>query len=133
MLNYVLRSPMTWWSVGITSLVFGIVMIAKTFSLPAFVDTALLALLFLAMALSMLGILFDIAPPSVTRLEVAWANRNAGVLYTVPVVFEEEKALPPILNRVVAHSDDGGKRHRLRSSELSALRASVRGVSPFVA
>jgi hypothetical protein len=33
------------------------------------------------------------------------------VLYTVPVTFNEGKALPPTFNRVVTRSDDGGICH----------------------
>lgn len=125
MLSYVLRSPMTIWSFAAPAVVFlaGAILGALIGSLPPFLTTIETALLVLALALSALAVLLNVAPPSITKREVKWANDNASVLYTTPITFEEVDFIPPLLTRVAAYRDDGGLRRRLPSWELRALRA----------
>ncbi|MDK4741350.1 hypothetical protein QA648_22335 (plasmid) [Rhizobium sp. CB3171] len=125
MLNYMLRSPMTVWSMAAPAVVFlaGAILGALMGPLPPFVMTVEFALLALTMALSALAALLSVAPPSITRREVRWANENAAILYTIPVTFEEVDFIPPLLSRVAAYRDDDGTRRRVPSYELRALRA----------
>ncbi|APO70644.1 hypothetical protein IE4872_PD00101 (plasmid) [Rhizobium gallicum] len=57
----------------------------------------------LGLTLTVFGVLFDVAPPFVTKREVDWSNRNASVRHTSPVTFEEADFMPPLLTRVAGH------------------------------
>ncbi|MCZ7448190.1 hypothetical protein [Rhizobium rhizogenes] len=120
-LKYVLKSPMTWWSMTPPVVVFCItVFVKQAIDAPAFFDTISIALLALAFFLSILAAFFQVAPSSVTSREVKWANRNAAALYKIPITFEEVDFVPPLLTRVAAFS--GGKRERLSVGQLRLLR-----------
>lgn len=87
MLNYGLRSPMTLWSIGITSSALLIIAVAGAmFGSPLqFLSHSPTCLVVLGNVPVDARDAVQLAPPFITKQEVDWANRNASILYTVLV------------------------------------------------
>ncbi|AYD05035.1 hypothetical protein G6L94_33440 [Agrobacterium rhizogenes] len=116
---YSLMGPLMTWVAFIIAIPFlGAGAIVSMAILPAIGDTIVKTVgLFCALVLGPLAAFTEIAPPFVTREEVAWRNRNREMLFEGDVAWEDVPFLPPVLNRIRSTT---GKRKREEEKEGAA-------------